>query len=122
MRRILQSATSPEECRLVVDMFLAKNGFPLKDAPVPAAAAAPEKVEDALALADSWRLVSACRNAIMLHKAKASDELPRLPKDLIAVARLAGHPDSISSDEFLDDYSRVTRRARQVAERLFYGE
>ena len=53
MRRILQSATSPEECRLVVDMFLAKNGFPLKDAPVPAAAAAaaPEKVEDALALA-----------------------------------------------------------------------
>lgn len=78
--------------------------------------------DDALALAESWRLVSQCRDAIMLHKAKASDELPRLPKDLIAVARLSGFADSVTSEEFLDDYSRTTRRARHVAERLFYGE
>ena len=77
---------------------------------------------DAYALADSWRLVSKCRDAIMLAKGKASDELPRLPKDLVAVARLSGYPDSVTSEEFLDDYSRKTRRARHVAERLFYGE
>lgn len=78
--------------------------------------------DDAHALAESWRLVSKCRDAIMLAKAKASDELPRLPKDLVAVARLIGYPDDVTSEQFLDDYSRTTRRARNVAERLFYGE
>ncbi|WP_194291410.1 bifunctional [glutamine synthetase] adenylyltransferase/[glutamine synthetase]-adenylyl-L-tyrosine phosphorylase [Cumulibacter manganitolerans] len=78
--------------------------------------------DDAYALAESWRLVSKCRDAIMLAKGKASDELPRLPKDLVAVARLSGYPDTVTSEEFLDDYSRKTRRARHVAERLFYGE
>ena len=78
--------------------------------------------DDAQALAESWRLVSKCRDAIVLAKAKASDELPRLPKDLVAVARIAGYPDDVTSEQFLDDYSRTTRRARHVAERLFYGE
>ncbi|WP_106848245.1 bifunctional [glutamine synthetase] adenylyltransferase/[glutamine synthetase]-adenylyl-L-tyrosine phosphorylase [Blastococcus sp. Marseille-P5729] len=78
--------------------------------------------DDAVALAESWRLVSLCRAANMLAKGKASDELPRPPKDLVGVARLAQYPDSVTSEEFLDDYARKTRRARQVAERLFYGE
>lgn len=78
--------------------------------------------DDAHALAESWRLVSKCRDAIMLAKAKASDELPRLPKDLVAVARICGYGEDVTSEQFLDDYSRITRRARQVAERLFYGD
>ena len=51
MRRLLGNATSAEECRLVVDLFLAKNGFALAaPAPPPEAVAAPS-VEDALVLA-----------------------------------------------------------------------
>ena len=39
MRRLLGAATSAEECRLVVDLFLVKSGFPLKE-PAPASSTA----------------------------------------------------------------------------------
>ncbi|KAM5534468.1 hypothetical protein V8D89_011935, partial [Ganoderma adspersum] len=59
MRRLLGSATSAEECRLVVDLFLMKSGFPL-NVPAPASAVATageeeggvdaaKKLEDAIA-------------------------------------------------------------------------
>lgn len=77
--------------------------------------------EEAAALESAWVLVSRCRDANMLAKGKPSDELPRLPKELIQVARLVGYPDDIASDRFLDDYAKTTRRAHNVAERLLYA-
>ncbi|GAB3302890.1 bifunctional [glutamine synthetase] adenylyltransferase/[glutamine synthetase]-adenylyl-L-tyrosine phosphorylase [Epidermidibacterium keratini] len=77
--------------------------------------------EEASALETAWVLVSRCRDANMLAKGKASDELPRLPKEVIHVARLVGYPDDISSDRFLDDYAKTTRRAHNVAERLLFA-
>lgn len=55
MRRLLNVATSAEECRLLVDMFLVKNGIPLKDpvpVPVPVEATTSKSpLEEALTLA-----------------------------------------------------------------------
>ncbi|TBU43298.1 hypothetical protein BD309DRAFT_864596 [Dichomitus squalens] len=58
LRRLLEAATSADECRLLVDLFLVKNGFALKEsvASSPAAdtaglAVGTGKLEDALALA-----------------------------------------------------------------------
>ena len=54
LRRLLGAATSADECRLLVDLFLVKNGFALKE-PMAASSAADAtgtpKLEDALALA-----------------------------------------------------------------------
>ncbi len=55
LRRLLNVATSAEECRLLVDMFLVKNGIPLKDpvpVPVPVEATTSKSpLEEALTLA-----------------------------------------------------------------------
>ena len=53
LRRLLNVATSADECRLLVDMFLVKSGVPLKD-PIPIPVEEPttkSTLEDALALA-----------------------------------------------------------------------
>ncbi|PRZ41320.1 glutamate-ammonia-ligase adenylyltransferase [Antricoccus suffuscus] len=76
--------------------------------------------DDADALEESWRLVSQCRDANMLIKGKASDQLPHHARDLVAVARILGYPTDVGAGQFLDDYHRVTRHARAVAEKLFY--
>jgi len=74
---------------------------------------------DAQALQDSWRLATAVRNAIMLVRGTASDMVPTGLRDLRGVGHVLGYPLEGSS-VLLDDYRRVTRRARQVMERLFY--
>ncbi|KAI0750620.1 hypothetical protein C8Q80DRAFT_1099245 [Daedaleopsis nitida] len=56
LRRLMNVATSAEECRLLVDMFLVKSGVPIKDpAPVPVPEDSPttakSSLEEALALA-----------------------------------------------------------------------
>jgi glutamate-ammonia-ligase adenylyltransferase len=71
---------------------------------------------DALALATAWRSASRVRNALMLVRGRPSDQLPRHGPELAAVvAVLAGR----DPGEFVDDYLRTARRARQVFERLF---
>jgi glutamate-ammonia-ligase adenylyltransferase len=75
---------------------------------------------DAEVLAEAWRLASRLRNAIMLWKGRPSDLPPTNFRDLDGIARLAGYPPA-SAARMDDDYQRVTRRARGVVERLFYG-
>jgi [glutamine synthetase] adenylyltransferase / [glutamine synthetase]-adenylyl-L-tyrosine phosphorylase len=75
---------------------------------------------DAEVLAEAWRFASRLRNAIMLWKGRPSDLPPTNFRDLDGVARLAGYPPA-SAGRMDDDYQRVTRRARNVVERLFYG-
>jgi glutamate-ammonia-ligase adenylyltransferase len=45
----------------------------------------------------------------------------RVASVLAAVACALGYPADGDSGVFLDDYRRVTRRARTVVERVFYG-
>jgi glutamate-ammonia-ligase adenylyltransferase len=75
---------------------------------------------DADALVRSWRMVSRVRNAITLVQGKASDQLPRDPRTKVAMAAVLGYPPG-GSDEMVNDYLRVTRRARAVVDRVFWG-
>jgi glutamate-ammonia-ligase adenylyltransferase len=75
---------------------------------------------DARELVESWRLATAIRNAVMLVRGRASDVVPTEVRELRAVAFVLGYP-LADSGRLVEDYLRVTRRARLVFERLFYG-
>ncbi|MDO7882105.1 bifunctional [glutamine synthetase] adenylyltransferase/[glutamine synthetase]-adenylyl-L-tyrosine phosphorylase [Antiquaquibacter soli] len=76
---------------------------------------------DAGRLRDAWILASRARSAMTLWTAKTSDVLPTDHQQLEGVARLLEYPPG-SASRFEDDYLRVTRLARQVFERRFYGD
>jgi [glutamine synthetase] adenylyltransferase / [glutamine synthetase]-adenylyl-L-tyrosine phosphorylase len=77
--------------------------------------------DDAAALEGAWRMATRARNAVMLVRGRASDQLPRHGRELVGVARAMGYPPGRDPGQFLDDYRRATRRARRVVERVFYG-
>ncbi|GAA2842003.1 bifunctional [glutamine synthetase] adenylyltransferase/[glutamine synthetase]-adenylyl-L-tyrosine phosphorylase [Crossiella cryophila] len=87
-----------------------------------AAAAAEGLVQpaDAAALQAAWDMATRARNAATLVRGKPTDQLPRQGRELAAVARAMGYPATADPGEFIDEYRRVTRRARAVVERLFY--
>ncbi len=71
---------------------------------------------DAASLVSAWRQASRVRNLLTLVRGRATDQLPRQGPDLAAVARILG---GVEPQEFLDEYLRVARRARQAVERIF---
>ncbi|WP_449061969.1 bifunctional [glutamine synthetase] adenylyltransferase/[glutamine synthetase]-adenylyl-L-tyrosine phosphorylase [Planomonospora algeriensis] len=75
--------------------------------------------EDEAVLAEAWRFASRIRDAIMLVRGRAADSIPADVRERTLLSRALGYPPEASED-FLDDYRRVTRRARQVVERVFY--
>ncbi len=75
---------------------------------------------DAQVLATAWRTATALRNAITQVRGRASDSLPRETRERAAVAHIRGYAPG-ESDALVNDYLRVTRRARQVVERVFWG-
>jgi glutamate-ammonia-ligase adenylyltransferase len=77
--------------------------------------------EDARELMESWRSATAMRNAVMLVRGVASDMVPVDVRELRAVAFVQGYPVA-DSGRLIEDYLRISRRARSVFERLFYGE
>ena len=77
--------------------------------------------QDADLLSDAWRMATRIRNLVMLVTGKPSDLVPTDVQTLGAVGRMLGYAPGQSST-LLDDYRRTTRRARQVTERLFYGQ
>jgi glutamate-ammonia-ligase adenylyltransferase len=76
--------------------------------------------EDASKLRNAWIFAARARSAMTLWSAKTSDVLPRDRQQLDGVARLMGYPPG-SASALEDDYLRVTRLARTVFERHFYG-
>ncbi|WP_125610877.1 bifunctional [glutamine synthetase] adenylyltransferase/[glutamine synthetase]-adenylyl-L-tyrosine phosphorylase [Specibacter cremeus] len=76
--------------------------------------------DDAEQLEDAWRLASRVRNANVIWTGRTSDTLPSSRADLEAVARWCGYEPGAAS-RFEEDYLGVTRRARAVFERVFYG-
>ncbi|MGH3509538.1 MAG: bifunctional [glutamine synthetase] adenylyltransferase/[glutamine synthetase]-adenylyl-L-tyrosine phosphorylase, partial [Nocardioidaceae bacterium] len=75
---------------------------------------------DADSLAAAWRTASRLRNAITQVRGKPADSLPRDARERAAVAHICGYRAG-NSDELLNDYLRIARRARQVVERVFWG-
>ncbi|MEU4293408.1 bifunctional [glutamine synthetase] adenylyltransferase/[glutamine synthetase]-adenylyl-L-tyrosine phosphorylase [Kribbella sp. NPDC026596] len=69
----------------------------------------------------AWEMATRIRNAIMLVRARASDSLPRDPRDLAAVAQICGYPPGETS-RFSDDYLRLTRHASNTVARLFWDD
>lgn len=76
--------------------------------------------EDAAVLEGAWRLAGKIRNANVMWTGKNSDLLPSARHDLEAVARWCGY-DPGQAAAFEEDYLGLTRRARAVFERLYYG-
>jgi [glutamine synthetase] adenylyltransferase / [glutamine synthetase]-adenylyl-L-tyrosine phosphorylase len=75
---------------------------------------------DAGHLEAAWMLASRIRNQIMLMRGRGSDSLPGDNRELASLAELLGYGPGESS-HLLADYRRVTRRARGVVERVFWG-
>ncbi|MEU0570065.1 bifunctional [glutamine synthetase] adenylyltransferase/[glutamine synthetase]-adenylyl-L-tyrosine phosphorylase [Nonomuraea sp. NPDC005983] len=75
---------------------------------------------DEVVLGEAWRFVSRIRDAIMLVKGRPGDSVPGVARERRLIAQTLGYPLD-GSEDFLDDYRRVTRRARQVVDRVFYG-
>jgi glutamate-ammonia-ligase adenylyltransferase len=76
--------------------------------------------EDADTLAAAWQLASRVRNAIVLFRGRPADSLPSDLRELRGVARAVGYPAGRTAD-LVEDYRRVTRRARAVVERTFFA-
>jgi glutamate-ammonia-ligase adenylyltransferase len=72
-------------------------------------------------LSNAWRFATRVRNAVMLVRDKAADQLPTLGGELVAVARVLGYPPGTDPGQVVDDYRRAARRARRVVESVFYG-
>jgi glutamate-ammonia-ligase adenylyltransferase len=84
-----------------------------------AAAAGLMSTVDADELAAAWVLANRVRNALTLVRGRAHDQLPRQGAEVQAVAQALGRPASVTTGEFVDEYLRTMRRARQVVERTF---
>jgi len=75
---------------------------------------------EASVLRAAWVFASRARSAVTLWANKNSDVLPSDRKALEGIARLLEYPPG-SATTLEEDYLGVTRRARAVFERLFYG-
>ena len=75
---------------------------------------------DAAKLRDAWILASRVRSAMVLWMTRTTDVLPTDRQQLDGVARLLEYPPG-SATPLEEDYLRVTRLARAVFEKRFYG-
>jgi glutamate-ammonia-ligase adenylyltransferase len=75
---------------------------------------------DADALGAGWTMATRARNAVTMVRGKPTDQLPGSGRELAATAMAMGYPAGGDPGEFIDEYRRVTRRARAVVERVFY--
>ena len=82
------------------------------------AAAGALDAEDRATLAAAYRFCERTRNRWYLVKGSPGDALPTQGDQLARLARSLG----ASGGELREHYRRVTRRARHVVERLFYGK
>jgi glutamate-ammonia-ligase adenylyltransferase len=79
------------------------------------------EARDASWLRDAYLVLNRVRNHMFLLRGLATDALPERDEDLEKLARSLGYG-RLSRSRFLERYRRVTRRARRVTDRLFYGE
>ena len=72
----------------------------------------------AVVLAEAYRFCERTRNRWFLVRVRRATRLPTRPEQLAPLARSLG----ASPAELREQYRRVTRRARNVVERVFYGK
>jgi glutamate-ammonia-ligase adenylyltransferase len=71
-------------------------------------------------LRSAYAFCAAVRNRLYLQAGRARDSLPPDPMEITRLARSLGY-DRDPRASLREDYRRVTRRARRVMERVFYG-
>jgi glutamate-ammonia-ligase adenylyltransferase len=74
--------------------------------------------DDREILADAYRFCERARNRWFLVKGAPGDSLPTRPEQMGALARSLG----MTATDLRETYRRVTRRSRNVVERVFYGK
>ncbi len=74
--------------------------------------------DDREILADAYRFCERARNRWFLVKGASGDSLPTKAEQMSALARSLG----MTSGDLRENYRRVTRRSRNVVERVFYGK
>jgi [glutamine synthetase] adenylyltransferase / [glutamine synthetase]-adenylyl-L-tyrosine phosphorylase len=75
----------------------------------------------ALALSEAFTFLSNVKNALEVDRRVHAETLPPSPEEQMALARRLGY-EEYPRQSFLEDYRRITRRARSAMERVFYGE
>ena len=73
---------------------------------------------DAAALLESYRFCERTRNRWFLVNSAPGDSMPTDPAEQLWLARSL----DMTTGELREEYRRVTRRARRVVERVFYGQ
>jgi glutamate-ammonia-ligase adenylyltransferase len=76
--------------------------------------------EDASALDAAYRFCATVRNRLYLRAGRARDSLPTDPEEAARLAVSLGYEINPRS-ALREEYRRVTRRARRVTDRVFYG-
>ncbi|HPU12161.1 MAG TPA: bifunctional [glutamine synthetase] adenylyltransferase/[glutamine synthetase]-adenylyl-L-tyrosine phosphorylase [Aeromicrobium sp.] len=74
---------------------------------------------DGDSLIEAWRMVTRIRNGVVLWRAKSAESMVETAGDRASLAYLLGIGQD-QTEEMVNQYLRVTRRARQVVERVFY--
>jgi glutamate-ammonia-ligase adenylyltransferase len=77
--------------------------------------------QDAAVLEEAYRFCARVRNRLFLQAGRARDSLPVDPAEVTRLARSLGYT-SHPRTALREEYRRVTRRARRVFERIFFGE
>ena len=74
--------------------------------------------DDREVLADAYRFCERARNRWFLVKGAPGDSLPARSEQMAVLARSLG----MTATDLRENYRRVTRRSRNVVERVFYGK
>jgi glutamate-ammonia-ligase adenylyltransferase len=115
------------DIEFTVQLLQLEHGATHPDVREPSTRVALEKLRDAgllenddeRILSEAYRFCERARNARYLIMGSPGEALPT-GADATRLARLLGYTHSPEA-ELRDDYRRVTRRARRVVERVFYG-
>lgn len=80
-------------------------------------------IEDAAAraLGEAFVFLSDVKNALEVDRRVHAEAIPPAPEDQLALARRLGF-EEYPRQTFLDEYRRITRRARRAMERVFFEE
>src|SRR5207248_2523243 len=78
-------------------------------------------VQFALALSDAYVFLTDVKNALEVDRRIHAEVVPPSPEEQVALARRLGY-EEYPRQSFLEDYRRISRRARLAMERVFYGE
>ena len=80
-------------------------------------------IEDsvAISLSEAWVFLSEVKNALEIEHLLSADALPPTPEAQTALARRLGYTER-PRGRFLNEYRRITRRARLAMDRVFYGD